>query len=119
MNKKILIAVIAVIVVAVSLMAYFITKPLPSSDLRVYWNLNMESKEVLVILQNYNIKEDIIVERVELIYVPENINIVWHQQLILSRNMRSEMVSRKVRFTSVFILGCLDSKIVWGLILKC
>ena len=96
LNKKILIAVIAVIVVAVSVMAYFITKPSPSSDLRVYWNLNIESKEVLVILQNYNTKEDIIVERVELIYVPENINIVWHQQLILSRNMRSEMVSRKV-----------------------
>ena len=97
MNKKILIAVIAVIIVVVSVLAvYFITKPLPPSDLRVCWNLNIISEEVYVDLKNYNTKEDIIVERVELIYMPENISIVWNQTYILCRNMRTVELSRQV-----------------------
>ena len=83
MNKKILIAVIAVIVVAVSIMAYLylITRP-PPEDLTISYSMNEETATISVSIGNEG-DENITVERVELIYVPENISIVWLEQLIV------------------------------------
>ena len=89
-NKKILIAVIAVVMVIVISVAYLLLKPSPE-DLRASWTLYPDTRRVSVYLSNYNNygilvygAESINVSRIELIYIPENTSgLLWVGQFIL------------------------------------
>lgn len=74
--KKTTIALILLPIIAVSVIAYFMLKP-STPDLRVLYILGEPTPYVVVNLSNYG-DENIIVKRVELIYVPEDIGIVWN-----------------------------------------
>ena len=80
MNKKILIGIVATLIIAIGIGAFVVFKPL--SEIRVRYLLNKSDAIVLVGLDNYG-KEDINVTRIELIYVPEDLGIVWLEEFTI------------------------------------